>query len=142
MAKKPQKSKYAPPFSIRLSNEERTILEQAAGDRPLAAYIRWQIFKDIMPDMPKKRTRGEAADIDQKAIAKLLGALGQSRIASNINQLAKAANSGSLPVNHDVLASLQEAVTAVNWMRKTLIKALGLKPQSDHEEGGRNDPQG
>ena len=142
MAKKTIKSKYAPPFSIRLSDEERTILEQAAGDRPLAAYIRWQIFKDIMPDMPKRRKRGEAADIDQKAIAKLLGALGQSRIASNINQLAKAANSGSLPVNHDVLASLQEAVTAVNWMRETLIKALGLNPQSDNSEEKRNDPQG
>jgi RNase P/RNase MRP subunit POP5 len=142
VTKKNQKSKYAPPFSMRLSDEERAVLEQAAGDRPLAAYIRWLIFKEIMPDMPKKRTRGEAANIDHKAIAKLLGALGQSRIASNINQLAKAANSGSLPVNHDVLNSLKEAVTAVHWMRETLIKALGLKPQSDAEEGQGNDPQG
>ena len=31
---------------------------------------------------------------DQKLFVKLLGALGQSRIACDINQLAKAANSG------------------------------------------------
>jgi len=92
--------------------------------------------------MPKKRTRGESADVDQKAIAKLLGALGQSRISNNINQLAKAANSGSLPVNHDVLNSLKEAVTAVYWMRDTLIKALRLKPLGQSEEESDDDPQG
>ena len=122
--------------------EERKALETAAAGRPLAAYIRWLIFKEDMPEMPKKRTRGETADIDQKAIAKLIGALGQSRISANINQLAKAANSGSLPVNHDVVESLNESVTAIQWMRDTLIKALGLKPQSEPEKEDKDDPQG
>ncbi len=123
---------------MRFTKEERKALELAAAGRPLAAYIRWLIFKEEMPEtmpkMPKKRTRGEAASPDHKEIAKLLGALGQSRIASNINQLAKAANSGSLPVNHDVLHSLNEAVESVHWMRHKLIKALGLKPQRQTEE--------
>ena len=55
----------------------------------------------------------------------MLGALGQSRIASNINQLAKTANSGSLPVNKEVLEGLNDAVDAIRWMRETLILYLG-----------------
>lgn len=142
MDNKTPKTKYPPPFSMRFTEEERKVLETAAAGRPLAAYIRWLIFKEDMPEMPKKRTRGETADIDQKAIAKLIGALGQSRISANINQLAKAANSGSLPVNHDVVESLNESVTAIQWMRDTLIKALGLKPQSEPQKEDDDDPQG
>jgi len=115
---------------MRFTNEERKALETAAAGRPLAAYIRWLIFKEEMPDMPNRRTRGESASTDHKQLAKLLGALGKSRIANNINQLARAANSGSLPVNEDVLKSLFEAVRAIAWMREKLIKGLGIKAQS------------
>ncbi len=138
---KPSIRKYPAPFSIRLTKDERKSLEQAAAGRPLAAYIRWLIFRKDMSEMPKKRTRGETADKDHKEIAKLLGALGKSRIASNINQLAKAANSGSLPVNEEIISSIKEATSAIQWMRDTLIKALGLKPQSKKEENSDN-PQG
>lgn len=131
--------KYPAPFSMRFTKDERESLEIAAAGRPLAAYIRWLIFKEDMPEMPKRRTRGETAEKDHKEIAKLLGVLGQSRIASNINQLAKAANSGSLPVNEEIITSLKEASSAIQWMRDTLIKALGLKPQSKNEEH-LNDP--
>lgn len=57
---------------------------------------------------------------DQKLLAKLLGTLGKSRIANNINQLAKAANSGSLPVKEEVLQTLNDAVTAIRSMRDSL----------------------
>lgn len=138
--KNSNKSTYPPPFSMRFTEEERKALELAAAGRPLAAYIRWLIFKEEMPEMPPKRSRGEAASVDQKAIAKVLGALGQSRIANNINQLAKAANSGSLPVNQDVLNSLEEAVNTIQWLREMLIKGLRLKPQQQTEEDENHDP--
>lgn len=136
MIKPPEnlKPKHLPPFSIRFTHEEREALKTAAAGRPLAAYIRWLIFKEDMPQMPKKRTRGEGASPDQKEIARLLGALGQSRISSNINQLAKAANSGSLPVNEEMVQALNEAVASIRWMREKLIKGLGLKPHSGNKE--------
>lgn len=133
--------KHPSPFSLRLSHEERQSLEEAAAGRPLSAYVRYLIFKDNLPEMPKRRTRGESANIDHKALSQLLGALGQSRIASNINQLAKAANSGSLPVNQEVLDALKEAVDSIHWMRETLIKGLGLKSQNQSDLGGSNDPE-
>jgi hypothetical protein len=134
-------NRYPPPFSMRFTKEERKSLELAAAGRPLAAYIRWLIFKEDMPEMPKKRTRGETASQDHKQLAQLLGALGQSRIASNINQLAKAANSGSLPVSKEIINALNESVAAIHWMRETLIKGMGIKPQSGEMEDD-NDPQG
>ncbi len=93
-----------------------------------------------MPELPKKRTRGESVSHDHKQLAKLLGALGKSRIASNINQLAKAANSGSLPVSKEIIKALNESVAAIRWMRETLIKGMGIKPQSKDGDDG-NDPQ-
>lgn len=136
MTKSP-KSTYPAPFSLRLTEQERQALKEMAGDQPLGQFIKDAIFDKGL--RPPKRSRGTPTD--QKLIAKLLAALGSSRLASNINQLAKAANSGSLPVNMEVIDALNEAVEAIRWMRDTLIEALGIKPQSankDQEES--NDP--
>ena len=140
-----QKPKYPPPFSMRFTDDERRVLELAADGRPLASYIRWLIFKEDMPELPKRRTREQMTSLERKELSKLLGTLGQSRISQNINQLARAANSGSLPVNHEVMAELNDACDAIRWMRETLIKAIGLKPQSEPEttlKEAENDPQG
>ena len=134
-----KKSKYPPPFSMRFTDDERRVLELAAAGRPLAAYIRWLIFKEDMPELPKKRTREQMADPERKELSKLLGTLGKSRISQNINQLAKAANSGSLPVNQEVVEGLNDACAAIRWMRETLIKAMGLKPLSDHRISQQED---
>ncbi len=130
------KKKYPAPFSMRFTEDERKTLEIAAAGRPLAAYIRWLIFKE---EIPPARTRGNKPIKDHKELAKLLGALGQSRIANNINQLARAANSGSLPVNEDVRKALMEASSSVKWMRKALIRAIGLKAE-DKSQGEDYDP--
>ena len=137
-APKDQERKYPPPFSMRFTEDERKTLELAAGNRPLGAYIRWLIFKEEMPEMPKSRTRGESANPDHKQLDKLLGALGKSRIASNMNQLAKAANSGSLPVNDDVRKALFESVRSIEWIREKLIEAMGIKAQGETKENPRD----
>ena len=126
-----QKYTYPSPYCIRFTEDERKTLELAAGDRPLSAYIRWLIFGE---DIPKSRTRGKKPVKDQKELARLLAAFGQSRIANNINQLARAANSGSLPVNIDVLKALNEASRSVHWIRNTLTRALGLQEKDNDPE--------
>ncbi len=123
------KNKYPAPFSLRLSREERKELKRLAGGRPLGEFIKDALFdKKLRPPQPNK-----APMQDQKLLAKILGALGKSRIASNINQLAKAANSGSLPVNEDVLKALFEVMRTIEWMRKSLIEGMGIKAQSSRK---------
>lgn len=57
---------------------------------------------------------------------RVLAALGQSRIANNVNQLAKAVNIGTLPVTPETEQDIGEACSAVKAMRADLMRALGL----------------
>ena len=120
------KKKAPSPFSLRLSIEERQRLEQQAVGSSLGEYIRSCIFAD---DAPVNKTRGRFPVQDEQALSQLLGMLGQSRIPQNINQLAKAANSGSLPVTPDTKKQLYEACRAIAWMRHQLVTALGIKSE-------------
>lgn len=122
------------PFSIRLSAEERRYLEQAAGDMSLAAYIRAQLFKG--DETPRRKRRSPVKD--HQALGHVLGSLGNARIANNLNQLAKAANMGALPVTPETEKALQDACQAVQEMRIVLMMALWAFPGSE----GSHDSQG
>jgi hypothetical protein len=113
------------PVSLRMSFEEKDRLERAAAGMSVAAYIRWRLFD---PDSPPPRTRGKQPVKDHKAIARLLALLGQSRLANNVNQLARAANSGSLPLTPDTERALTEAANDISEIRKLLLQALSLEP--------------
>ncbi|NBX33593.1 MAG: plasmid mobilization relaxosome protein MobC, partial [Planctomycetes bacterium] len=52
-----------------------------------------------------------------QALAELLACLGASRIANNLNQLAHAANTGSLAMTPDVEATLKVACRDVATIR-------------------------
>lgn len=115
-----------PPFSLRLTFEERARLERDAGDMPLGAYIRSRLFDQPTGDRRPRQAKRPVKD--HQALANVLGELGKSRIANNLNQLAKAANSGSLLLTSETEKSLQEACAGVQWLRTTLMQALGLQP--------------
>ncbi len=117
------KKKAPPPISVRLTEEERAQLEQAALGTSLSAHIRQCIFGS---DVSVRKTRSRVATKDEQALARVLGQLGQSRIANNLNQLAKHANQGSLPVNEQTTAQIEEAYAHVRFMRDELVRALGL----------------
>jgi hypothetical protein len=124
--------KHPAPFSVRLSEEEREELAKLAEGQPWGQYIKDVIFRE------KRKTRRRTARLikDHKLLAKLLGLLGRSRIANNINQLAKAANSGSLPVTPDVHKALIEATRSVQQMRHMLIEAMGLRAEKEDDPDG------
>lgn len=92
------KPKRAPPLSVRLGPKERERLEQDAGEMSLASYIRSRLFDSTVEPNRKHMKRGRFPVKDHQALAQLMGLLGQSRIANNVNQLARAANTGTLPV--------------------------------------------
>jgi hypothetical protein len=121
-----RKRKGSPVFALRLTADERSRLEVMAGETPLATYIKFRLFNGIGPI---SKPRGGRPATDTQLIAKLLGALGEARLANNLNQLAKAANMGTLEVSRDTEKELLAACEEIRAMRRDLIAALGLKAQ-------------
>lgn len=119
-----ERPKYAPPFSLRLTVEERQKLDAEAGALPIGEYIRAQLFEN--PSARKVRFRRPIQD--EQALTQVLGALGRSRLSNNLNQLAKAVHSGSLPVTPETEQAILDACAAVKGMSGELVKALGLPP--------------
>lgn len=120
-----QPRKYPPPFSLRLTAEERARLESEAAGKTLGAFIRERLLGD---DAAPRKCRGNSPIKDHEALGRVLGALGQSRLSSNLNQLAKAVNTGSLPVTPETEAELKEACREVSELRDELLRALGKSP--------------
>lgn len=87
---KPKKS-GSTSFSMRLSEEERQFLTEHSGNQSWAGFIRQQTFGE----QEKKRKAIRRPNIANQEIAASLSGLGQSRLSSNINQLAKHANMGT-----------------------------------------------
>lgn len=123
---KASRGKVPAPFSLRFTKDEREKLEGMAQGIPLSQFIRTKLFDG---NAAPRRTKGRFPVKDEKALSKLLGVLGRSRISNNINQLARAANIGSLPVNLETQKQLDDACRAIFWMRQQLILSLGLKQE-------------
>ncbi|GAA4170898.1 hypothetical protein [Shinella granuli] len=113
-------------FTLRLTDDEKRLLIERAGDVPLGIYIRGLI---LGADVRQKRRSAPLKD--DTALAQVLALLGQSRLSSNLNQLAKAVHIGALPVTPETESEIVAACAAVSAMRLDLLAALGLP------EGGR-----
>ncbi|MCB1499014.1 MAG: hypothetical protein KDK07_04365 [Bauldia sp.] len=120
-ARKPRKRPS--PFSIRLTEDERTRLVVEAAGAPLGAYIKAKVLG--APPLRMRRT-GLAVE-DRSALAQALALLGRSRLSSNLNQLAHAVNIGVLPVTPDTEAELLDALRDVRELRRLFMSALGIK---------------
>lgn len=113
--------KHTSPVTFRATDEQKQALRDSAGRMPVGAYIRFILFDMSalhrpLPDFANK-----------ELIEHLLHRLGNSRISGNLNQIAKACNSGALPLDEETHALLQEACNAVLEMREELSVALGRK---------------
>jgi hypothetical protein len=67
---------------------------------------------------------------DRQSLARALALLGQSRLSSNLNQLAHLANIGALPVDPQTESELYAALAGVRELRGLLMRALGLRPDT------------
>ncbi|WP_272641330.1 plasmid mobilization relaxosome protein MobC [Marinomonas mediterranea] len=115
------------PYSIRLSNNlRRAIREQAQkADQTESLWIREALIAAC--DLPAPQQAKLHPEQRSKELSQILYLLGKSRYANNLNQIAKAANTGTLIISPDVYAQIDESHHAILWMRSTLITALGLK---------------
>lgn len=117
---------YTVPFSMRLTRAQRRKLGEDAGAQTVGNYVRSRLFEN---PAPLKRTFRRPVQ-DEQALSQVLGALGRSRLSSNLNQLAKAAHSGSLLITPETEKAILEACLAVKDMSHQLVNALGLPPEA------------
>lgn len=100
------------PFSIRLTEAERAQLEHEAGSKPLAVYVRSKLLSN-----------------DKPSLARLLASLGASDLSRSMRDIAASARNGSFEETPDTLLSLEAACAAIEDIRMTLLRALGLRPK-------------
>ncbi|WP_208180030.1 hypothetical protein J4T85_019525 [Sinorhizobium medicae] len=120
----PKAARRPAPFSLRLSESEKSDLVARAGARPVSAYIKECLFGD---HAPRRARQTGFAVADREALARVLALLGRSRLANNLNQLAYAVNIGSLPLTPETEEELLAAISEVREMRQLLLSALGMK---------------
>lgn len=135
--KRGHRQQGAKPFSIRLSEGERAMLAREAGKLSLAAHIRRKLLGDALPS---ERTRGNSLKrpipkADHAALAKVLALLGRSELARSLDALARAAVMGALPVSPQLTQELHAACAHIRIMRDTLMEAIGVKRDFEHDSG-------
>ncbi|MGP1275059.1 MAG: hypothetical protein ACQRW7_06550 [Caulobacterales bacterium] len=118
-------SEVAQPVCIRLTATEKAKLRQWAGRRTLSAYVRDRLFGDAAS--PRRKQRIPLPDY--KALACVLSALGQSRLSQNMNQIAKLAHNGALPLDDALCGDLAQACEDISAMRSALVAALNVAPE-------------
>ena len=117
-------------IGFRVTPSEKKELITLAGRKPLSAFIRDQLLGQIQ----RKRKAYRKPKYDDVLLGKVLAALGNSRLASNLNQIAKAANRGALPVTDELSEDLQSACLDIQAMRMALMMALGFHSPSNQGE--------
>ena len=122
--KKPRKDKTLSPVTLRLSSDEISKLNILSKGMSRSAYIRKCVFgKNTTP----RKIRSRVPVKDQEILAQVLGLLGQTRIANNLNQIAYEANCGSLLMDQETEDEIKLACAHIAFMRVKLIEALGIK---------------
>lgn len=118
-----------PPLSIRLTQEERERLLNAAGSMTIAAYVRMKVFDGEKPSRYRKAytRKKNSPSSELTMIGHMLGGLGASEVARNLDELAGAAKIGALPVSPEIEEQILQSCAAVQDMSRVLISALGVK---------------
>ena len=125
-ARRPAKAKrqQTSPLTLRITDAERARLEELAAGMRLSAYVRACV---VGAETAKRKKRPKTVIEDKKAAAEALALLGQSRIASNLNQLAYHANIGALIVGQAEKDQIAQANDHLAAIRSLLMQALGRK---------------
>jgi NAD-dependent DNA ligase len=115
------------PYSILMSEAERhhIALKADALNLTVPEFIR---LTALEKDIEKALLAIEKQQFTKKEAARFLAALGASRIPSNLNQIAKAINTGTLVISPDFEKQVIEGCAFIREMRNFLIKQQGLKP--------------
>lgn len=117
------KSKSPPPFSLRLSADERALLKSQAGNKPLGSFIR----EKLLGGSAEKRRKVTRPGRNHETLALLLSELARSRLSPSLGELAHAASIGTLDATSETIDNINQACRDIADMRARLIDGLGVK---------------
>ncbi len=120
------KEKTTTAISLRLTEDERARLEQAASGRGMSAFIRDRLF-----GAEARKTQIRVPTSNARQLAHILAALGQSGISTSLREIEDAARTGSLAMDAETREALTSACRVVEHMRADLLSALGLVGGAD-----------
>jgi len=119
-----QKKKRPSPLSLRLSEEERSLLEDQAGRQSLNAYIKNRLFGK---DGARSKSQRYKVVEDYEALARVLSALGQTGLFGNLSMLMEQIEEGKVVLSPQAEEEIAVMCACVLLMRDDLVKALGLR---------------
>lgn len=93
---------------------------------PLGAYIRMCLF-----DKPTPRIKQRRIAQDQKQLAQLMAFISATRIPGNLNQIAKAINSGTIIISEDIERDIKQACEGIEFIKAAITKALGFQDKNE-----------
>ena len=119
------------PLTIRVTQEEKDQIKQAAGAIALSSYIRQKLFGDAEAFRPVRyQKKQKEPAIDAVEMARLLGMFGQSELATSMLALSLAAAQGHIDISEEIEEKIDCACDDIHTIKLALIMALGVKPQS------------
>lgn len=123
-AKRKPKRRRPSSLSIRVSDEERVILERKAGKRSIGAYVREKALGD--EQAPRRKGAAKPA-VDSVMLGQVLGKLGKSEQVACLFLLLVAAEKNRVILTETERAALHEACKSVREVRAAVMGALGLR---------------
>ncbi|NVK17768.1 MAG: hypothetical protein HWE30_03645 [Methylocystaceae bacterium] len=121
---KKTKRKRPSPLSLRLSDEERTVLETRAGSKPLGTYIRDQLLGDYQS---KRKPAIRKPKVSDAEFAQILGLLGKSDQVKCLFLMLAAVENERVQLEKQEHEALSQACEDIKDMRALLVSALGLR---------------
>lgn len=118
------------PVSVRLTPEERALLEQAAGGMSLSQYIRIRLFQTDTAEHAADTEERLSPVARRKLLAQILASLGKSGIAAALSELSELARLGLNPNDTSIAKPLSDAHDEIAKLRSDLLRGLGLRPKS------------
>lgn len=123
-AKPKPKRRRPSSLSIRVSDEEREILQRKAGKRSIGAYVREKALGD--EQAPRRKSQAKPS-IDYAMLGQVLGKLGQSEQVSVLFLLLAAAENERVTMGNEDRAALEAACADMREVRALMMGALGLR---------------
>lgn len=117
------------PLTIRLSDDERSVLAREAGKLSLSAHIRRKLLNDaVSPRRGKRLSRKPPVPkVDHVALGKALALLGRSEFSRRLDELATAAMMGALPLGPELIQELYATCAHIQAIRDALMESLGVQ---------------